>query len=144
MTRHLTHSPAETEALGFTLGQGCPPGSVIGLAGDLGAGKTAFTRGFVRGVGSSARVHSPTFALLNEYLGGRCPVHHIDLYRLHSPDDIAGAGLLSYLLEPPGITVVEWIERWLAAAPLSAPIRIIRFRHHDETTREIVDESARP
>jgi tRNA threonylcarbamoyladenosine biosynthesis protein TsaE len=144
MTRHLTHSPAETEALGFTLGQGCPPGSVIGLAGDLGAGKTAFTRGFVRGVGSSARVHSPTFALLNEYLGGRCPVHHLDLYRLHSPDDIAGAGLLSYLLEPPGITVVEWIERWLPAAPLSAPIRIIRFRHHDETTREIVDESARP
>ena len=82
MSRHVVHSVAEMEALGASMGRTMAPGTVLGLSGDLGTGKTAFVRGLVRGVGSEARVHSPTFALLNEYRGGRCVVHHLDLYRL--------------------------------------------------------------
>ena len=88
------------------------PGVVIGLTGNLGAGKTCWVRGLVKGLGGKDRVHSPTFAVLNLYEECPIPVAHLDLYRLESIEEILDAGLESYLLSPNGITIVEWIERW--------------------------------
>lgn len=112
MATLISKSPEETEAIGERLGRVAQRGWVIGLSGDLGAGKTQFVKGLARGLGSPARVHSPTFALLNEYGGGRLPLFHIDLYRLSNPEEVRAAGLEEYLPHPEGVTVVEWIERW--------------------------------
>src|ERR1700734_1455181 len=112
MVTFTSHSAEETAALGEAWAKEARPGWVIGLSGDLGAGKTQLARGLARGLGSEARAHSPTFALLNEYRGGRLPVYHIDLYRLDGREQIIGAGLEIYLTRPDGITIVEWIERW--------------------------------
>ena len=116
MATLISRSPEETLALGEAWGREARHGWVIGLSGDLGAGKTQLVKGLARGLGSPARVHSPTFALLNEYAGGRLPLFHLDLYRLNNADEVAGAGLEEYLIEPDGIAVVEWIERWLGVA----------------------------
>jgi tRNA threonylcarbamoyladenosine biosynthesis protein TsaE len=116
MATLISRSPEETFAIGEQWGREAVRGWVIGLSGDLGAGKTQLVKGVARGLGSSARVHSPTFALLNEYHGGRWPLFHLDLYRLISREEVIHAGLEEYLLNPEGITVVEWIERWLPGA----------------------------
>ena len=84
---------------------------VIGLCGDLGAGKTQLVKGLARGLGITARVHSPTFALVNIYNGGRLTLFHLDLYRLDTREQILAAGLEEYL-KPAGVTVIEWAERW--------------------------------
>lgn len=133
-------SVAETEAFGERIGQLAGPGLVIGLQGDLGAGKTALVRGIARGLGCPARVHSPTFALLNEYGGGRLPLFHLDLYRLRSPAEIEGAGLAEYLFQPDGVSVVEWIERWTHAVPAGKGGWNLRLTALDETTREILHD----
>lgn len=113
MATLISHSPEETFAIGEMWGREAQRGWVIGLSGDLGAGKTQLVKGIARGLGSGARVHSPTFALLNEYTGGRERLFHLDLYRLNSPADVMSAGLEEYLSYPDGVSVVEWIERWL-------------------------------
>src|SRR4051794_33472464 len=89
----ISHSPAETEALGESWGRAAQRGLVIGLSGDLGAGKTQFVKGLARGLGIGERVHSPTFTLVNIYGGGRLPLFHLDLYRLETPEQIVTAGL---------------------------------------------------
>jgi tRNA threonylcarbamoyladenosine biosynthesis protein TsaE len=111
MATYISHSPAQTEALGETWGREAQPGLVIGLTGDLGAGKTQLVKGLARGLGIPERVHSPTFALVNIYSGGRVPLAHLDLYRLDSREQILAAGLEEFL-RPSGITVIEWAERW--------------------------------
>src|ERR1039458_7222003 len=111
MATYISHSPAETAALGEQWGRAAESGLVIGLSGDLGAGKTQFVKGLARGLGIVARVHSPTFALVNIYSGGRLTLFHWDLYRLDSRQQIAAAGLEDYL-NPAGVTVIEWAERW--------------------------------
>ena len=111
MATTISHSPAETAALGEQWGRTAPSGLVIGLCGDLGAGKTQFVKGLARGLGIEARVQSPTFALVNLYTGGRLTLFHLDLYRLDTQEQIAAAGLEEYL-RPAGVTVVEWAERW--------------------------------
>jgi tRNA threonylcarbamoyladenosine biosynthesis protein TsaE len=116
MVTHISKSPEQTLALGEQWGHAAQRGWVIGLSGDLGVGKTQFVKGLARGLGSPARVHSPSFALLNEYPGGRLPLFHIDLYRLNSPEEVVAAGLEEYLNRPNGVAVVEWIERWLPGA----------------------------
>jgi len=113
MVTNILRSPEETEQLGFQWGQSAKTGWLIGLTGDLGAGKTRLVKGLALGLGSTDRVHSPTFALINEYGSGRIPLIHLDLYRLETPEAVHHAGLLDYLLAPPGLTVVEWIEHWL-------------------------------
>lgn len=113
MATLISRSPEDTLAIGEQWGREAQPGWVIGLSGDLGAGKTQLVKGIARGLGSPARVHSPTFALLNEYSGGRCPLFHLDLYRLNNRDEVIGAGLEEYLARPDAVAVVEWIERWL-------------------------------
>lgn len=110
MATHISHSPAETEALGEQWGREARPGLVILLCGDLGSGKTRLVRGLARGLGSAARVHSPTFTLVNEYLDGRMPLYHLDLYRLNSADALHSAGIEDFL-ESPGVSVIEWAER---------------------------------
>jgi tRNA threonylcarbamoyladenosine biosynthesis protein TsaE len=122
MATLISHSPAETEALGEAWGREAQSGLVIGLSGDLGAGKTQFVKGLARGLGITERVHSPSFALINEYSGGRLDLFHIDLYRLDTLEQILGAGLEEYL-QPEGVTVIEWAERWFGApfAKLQTP-----------------------
>ena len=105
----LTNSPAETEAVGAALGKINPAGTVIAYRGDLGAGKTAFTRGLARGLGCSELVTSPTYTIVNEYLGGRLPLFHFDMYRLASSDDLWDIGWEDYL-ERGGVCAVEWSE----------------------------------
>ena len=139
-------SVAETESHGEAIGRQARSGEVYGLSGDLGAGKTAWVRGFARGVGYRGRVHSPTFALLNEYEGGRMTVHHLDLYRLASAGDVAGAGLEEYLVQPDGVSVVEWIERWTPADSAPVPgLRLHRlsFRTLSPEAREILHDPPR-
>ncbi len=113
MATFISRSPDETFALGADWGREARAGWLVGLSGDLGAGKTQLVKGFARGLGSHARVHSPTFALLNEYPDGRLPLFHLDLYRLVDRADVLRAGLEEYLLRPPGVTIVEWIDRWI-------------------------------
>ena len=110
MATFISHSPADTEALGERIGRAALIGLVIGLSGDLGAGKTQFVRGLARGLGVATRVHSPTFTLVNEYGGGRLKLFHLDLYRLETPEQIRSAGIEEFLA-PDGVAVIEWAER---------------------------------
>ncbi len=112
MVIHISHSPEETIALGEQWGREANAGWVIGLSGELGAGKTQLVRGIARGLGVTARVHSPTFVLVNEYGGGRLPLFHLDLYRLTTTSEIVAAGLEEYWAKPEGVVVIEWVERW--------------------------------
>jgi tRNA threonylcarbamoyladenosine biosynthesis protein TsaE len=110
MVTFISHSPAETESLGEAWGREAERGLVIGLSGELGAGKTQLVKGLARGLGIAVRVHSPTFALVHLYPGGRLDLFHLDLYRLDTPEQIFAAGLGEYL-EPAGVTVIEWAEK---------------------------------
>ena len=105
----ISHSPAETETLGENLGKVLPAGTVLAYRGDLGAGKTAFTRGLARGLGYAEPVTSPTYTIVNEYLGGRLPLFHFDMYRLTGSDDLWDIGWEDYL-DRGGICAVEWSE----------------------------------
>ena len=105
----LTNSPEETERVGAALGKILKPGTVLAYRGDLGAGKTAFTRGLARGLGYAEPVTSPTYTIVNEYLGGRLPLFHFDMYRLASSDDLWDIGWEDYL-DRNGIAAVEWSE----------------------------------
>ena len=105
----LTNSPEETEAIGKRLGEKLTPGAVIAYQGDLGAGKTAFTRGVALGLGAKEQVTSPTYTIVNEYLSGRMPLFHFDMYRLASSDDLWDIGWEDYL-ERGGVCAVEWSE----------------------------------
>ena len=105
----LTNSPAETEAVGAALAKKLTPGAILAYRGDLGAGKTAFTRGLARGLGCDELVTSPTYTIVNEYLSGKMPLFHFDMYRLASSDDLWDIGWEDYL-ERGGICAVEWSE----------------------------------
>ena len=105
---HLTHSAAETEALGCRLGCALAPGTVIAYRGGLGMGKTAFTRGLARGLDCRDRVTSPTFTIVNEY-DGPTPLFHFDMYRLTSSDELFDIGWEDYLARG-GVCAVEWSE----------------------------------
>ena len=105
----ITNSPAETEAVAERLGKVLTPGTVLAYQGDLGAGKTAFTRGLARGLGATEMVTSPTYTIVNEYLSGRLPLFHFDMYRLRSAEDLWDIGWDDYL-ERGGVCAVEWSE----------------------------------
>jgi len=118
----ISHSPAETEEVGESWGRVAQSGLVIAMSGDLGAGKTQLVKGIARGLGVTARVHSPTFTLVNEYGGGRLRLFHLDLYRLETQAQILGAGLEDYL-QPDGVTVIEWAERMFGVWSLEFRVR---------------------
>lgn len=105
----ITNCPEETEALGERFAKILTPGAILAYRGDLGAGKTAFTRGLARGLGCGESVTSPTYTIVNEYLGGRLPLFHFDMYRLGCADDLFDIGWDDYL-ERGGICAVEWSE----------------------------------
>ena len=143
MATFISHSPEETAALGEQWGREAQPGWVIGLTGDLGAGKTQLVKGLARGLGITGRIQSPTFALVNEYTGGRLPLAHIDLYRLETPAQIVGAGLEVYFNKPRGVAVIEWCERWpeFASQPgtpdSQSRLRLVRIEQTGEAERRI-------
>ena len=104
-----THSADETQALGKKLAESLRPGDVIAYFGDLGAGKTALTRGIAQGLGVTDLVTSPTYTIVNEYLTGRIPLFHFDMYRLGSSDELFDIGWEDYLARG-GVCAVEWSE----------------------------------
>lgn len=134
--KYTTNSPMETEAIGAALGKILPPGSVIAYRGDLGAGKTAFTRGLARGLGCKEIVTSPTYTIVNEYLGGRIPLFHFDMYRLRSSDDLFDIGWEDYL-DRGGICAVEWSENVADAMEDAVTITIEKL---GEDSRQITIE----
>ena len=104
-----TYSADETQALGTKLAKRLQPGDVIAYFGDLGAGKTALTRGIAQGLGITDIVTSPTYTIVNEYLTGRLPLFHFDMYRLGSSDELFDIGWEDYLARG-GVCAVEWSE----------------------------------
>ena len=132
----ITHSPAETEALGAALANILPPGTVLAYEGDLGAGKTAFTRGLAAGLGCTDMVTSPTYTIVNEYLSGRLPLFHFDMYRLASSDDLWDIGWEDYL-DRGGICAVEWSENIRDAMENAVCVRIEKL---DGDSRRITIE----
>lgn len=133
---YITHSPAETEAVGEALAKTLRPGTVLAFRGDLGAGKTAFTRGLGRGLGCTERVTSPTYTIVNEYTSGRLPLFHFDMYRLRSSEDLFDIGWEDYL-ERGGVCAVEWSEN--VADAMEGAIRVDIAKLSDDT-REITIE----
>lgn len=113
----VTATAEETEAAAARLAALLRAGDLLCLSGDLGAGKTTFTRGLARGLGSPALVSSPTFTLIHEYGGGRLPVYHVDAYRLTGGADAVFTGLEEYLERGDGVLVVEWWERVVNILP---------------------------
>ena len=132
----LTHSPGETEKLGEALALRLRPGDVVAYRGDLGAGKTAFTRGLAKGLGVREPVTSPTYTIVNEYLGGRLPLFHFDMYRLSSADDLFDIGWEDYL-QRGGVCAVEWSENVQEALENAVTVRIEK---RSDETREITIE----
>ncbi len=133
---YITTSPAETEAVGAALGKLLPPGTVLAYRGDLGAGKTAFTRGLAKGLGCTDIVTSPTYTIVNEYLSGRLPLFHFDMYRLASSDDLWDIGWEDYL-ERGGVCAVEWSENVEDALEDAVSVTIEKL---GEDTRRITIE----
>ena len=129
----ITNSPEETEVIGAKLAEKLTPGAVIAYRGDLGAGKTAFTRGLARGLGSAEQVTSPTYTIVNEYLTGRMPLFHFDMYRLRSADELFDIGWDDYL-DRGGVCAVEWSENVEDA--LEDPI-IVNIEKLGEDSRRI-------
>ena len=135
MMQITTHSADETQALGQKLASRLAPGDVIAYLGDLGAGKTAFTRGLAQGLGITDPVTSPTYTIVNEYLSGRIPLFHFDMYRLSSSDELFDIGWEDYLSRG-GVCAVEWSENVEDA--LQDAIRVTIEKDADEPdTRHI-------
>ena len=132
----ITNSPEETEKVGAALGNILKPGTVIAYRGDLGAGKTAFTRGLARGPGSKEMVTSPTYTIVNEYLGGRLPLFHFDMYRLASSDDLWDIGWEDYL-DRNGVCAVEWSEN--VADAMEDPISITIEKLGEDSRRITIE-----
>ena len=126
----ITHCPEQTEEIGAALAKQLIPGTVLAYEGDLGAGKTAFTRGLARGLGAGDMVTSPTYTIVNEYLSGRLPLFHFDMYRLASSDDLWDIGWEDYL-ERGGVCAVEWSENVADALEDAIRVRIEKIGDED-------------
>ena len=132
-----THSADETQALGEKLAERLRPGDVIAYFGYLGAGKTALTRGIARGLGIEDNVTSPTYTIVNEYLSGRLPLFHFDMYRLSDADELFDIGWEDYLARG-GVCAVEWSENVADALPENT-VRV-RIDRDGDTGRRITIE----
>ncbi len=136
-----SHSEEETEALAGELARTLRPGDVLALEGELGAGKTAFTRGLAAGLGYPGRVTSPTFTVVNEYEGGRLPLFHFDMYRLEDAGALFDIGWEDYLNRG-GVCCVEWSQR--GGEYLSGARRVAIRRGPGETDRLVEIQEAAP
>ena len=127
----ITKSPEQTELLGKKLAAFLRPGDVIAYYGDLGAGKTAFTRGLAAGLGIREAVTSPTYTIVNEYLSGRMPLFHFDMYRLSSSEELFDIGWEDYLSRG-GVCAVAWSEQVADALPEGTVyVTLTRHPEHD-------------
>ena len=130
-----TNSPEQTELLGKKLAARLNPGDVIAYYGDLGAGKTAFTRGLAAGLGVTECVTSPTYTIVNEYLSGRMPLFHFDMYRLSSSEELFDIGWEDYLARG-GVCAVEWSEN--VADALDDDCLRVDIRRGGEESRRVI------
>lgn len=133
---YITNSEAETEALGTQIAQELPDGAVLAFYGELGSGKTAFVRGMARGMGVDCLVNSPTFTIVNEYVGPRS-LFHFDMYRLASGDELFDIGWEDYLARG-GVCAVEWSEN--VADAFDGSEISVRFEKLSDTSRRITIE----
>lgn len=133
----ITNSPAETKKIAYDLAQTLNGGEVIAFYGDLGMGKTCFTTGLAEGLGFTGEVSSPTFAIINEYLGGRLNLYHFDMYRVSDWDDLYTTGYFEYM-ESGGVLAVEWSENIESALP--EDVIKVTIKRLDETGRQITVE----
>ena len=134
----VTHSRLETEGFAENLAKQTEAGTVFAMRGDLGAGKTCFTSGFAKGLGYTGDVNSPTFAIVNEYLGGRLPLYHFDMYRISGWEDLYTTGYFEYM-ESGGILIIEWSENIASALPEDAVL--VTIKTLGENDREITVEN---
>jgi len=135
MASIISHAPEETFEIGRQLANELKRGDVLALTGDLGAGKTHFSKGIAAGLGILPEdVTSPTFTLIHEYTGGRLPLHHIDLYRLETAGEALALGLDDYL-SGEGVALVEWADKFAELMPRNT--RWVRFRVLEGDEREI-------
>lgn len=137
MTEAVTRSPAETEAFAEEMAKRLSGGEIIAFRGSMGMGKTCFTRGLARGLGFTGQVTSPTFALVNEYVGGRLPLYHFDMFRIESWEDLYSCGFFDYM-EMGGVIAAEWSENIEGA--LSGDVIFVTIEKTDENSRKITVE----
>ena len=140
--QRFSDSEQETEAIGAELAASLQAGAVLAFSGDLGAGKTAFVRGLARGLGISDPITSPTFTIVNEYEGGRLPLFHFDLYRLHSEEDLFDIGWEDFLARG-GVCAVEWSEK-IPEALEDGYLRVDIRRGEEDHQRIVTLEEGRP
>jgi tRNA threonylcarbamoyladenosine biosynthesis protein TsaE len=133
--KQVSDDPAKTRALGRELAVGLQPQTVIGVSGDLGAGKTEFVKGIAEGLGSSEPVTSPTFSLVHEYRTGRLPLLHMDFYRLENERELDEIGFDDYLSEP-AVCAIEWADRFPDRIPFDAIQVKIRINAANERVIE--------
>ncbi len=141
MEQFISHSPEQTRAFAERLAQTLKSGQVVAFTGNLGAGKTCFTSGLAKGLGFGGRVTSPTFALMNEYLGGRLNIYHFDMYRISSWEDLYSSGFFDYR-DMGGVVVAEWSENILGA--LDDDTVFVDIKNINGTTRKITVTRGKP
>lgn len=134
----ITNSANDTIEFGKSVARAVEKGAVISLVGDLGAGKTTFTKGVARGLGIMDNVTSPTFTILNEYAGEEKKLYHFDFYRIEDPDELVELGFEDYFPSTDGLTIVEWVEK--APSVLPKQYYQITFEKIDDDKRRIVFE----
>ncbi|MFA6076429.1 MAG: tRNA (adenosine(37)-N6)-threonylcarbamoyltransferase complex ATPase subunit type 1 TsaE [Negativicutes bacterium] len=128
----------DTYAFGIKIGNKLRSGAVLLLTGDLGAGKTQLAKGIAKGLESDDEVSSPTFALINIYCG-RCPIYHLDLYRLHNSYELDDIGFFE-MIESDGVAIIEWAEKFVSLMPEHS-IRITMERLSDRAGRKLTIEA---
>jgi tRNA threonylcarbamoyladenosine biosynthesis protein TsaE len=131
----ISNSPAETEAVGRRLAKDIGMGTVFALKGELGSGKTLFTKAFVAGIGSNAAVSSPTFTIVHEYRDGRLPVYHFDFFRVENRQSLERLGIDDYFFGD-GVSMIEWADRFPEFIPAQA--HWILFEIRSENQRAII------
>jgi len=137
----ITNSAEETMLAGEKLAKALKPGDVIALSGNLGSGKTTFTKGIGRGLGvkDPERINSPTFVLIREYKG-EVPLYHLDLYRLGNLEEIENLAIEEYIYGD-GVTVIEWAERMAPILPEKHIL--VKFKFRGPNKREVSIEDFR-
>ena len=134
--KYVTKSPEETMGLGYKLGKKLKPGTLVALVGELGTGKTLFTKGIAKalGVKDYEHVNSPSYVIVKEYRSKKAPLYHFDLYRVRSSHDLETVGYEEYFYSK-GISVVEWADR--AEDVLPEEYILVKFRYSGRSKRNI-------
>lgn len=137
MAEYITNSPTETEQVALLLAEKLVGGEIIAFKGGMGMGKTCFTRGLASGLGFKGAVTSPTFALVNEYVGGRLPLYHFDMYRIETWEDLYSSGYFDYI-DMGGVIAAEWSENIETA--LEGKVITVKLEKIDDNSRKIIIE----